>query len=82
MATYPPLTSPDRALSVSAVDPLVIADASPLIGLARVGHLGLLPALFGSVTVTRAVADEVLNGGQFPETPVLEDAFAQPWLQV
>lgn len=82
MATYPPLTSPERALSVSAVDPLVIADASPLIGLARVGHLGLLPALFGSVTVTRAVADEVLNGGQFPETPVLEDAFAQPWLQV
>lgn len=82
MGAPPPLTSPEQALSVPADGPLVIADASPLIGLARIGHFGLLPALFGTVTVTRAVADEVLNGGQFPETPLLEKAFAQPWLQV
>lgn len=82
MGAPPPLTSPEQAFPVSAIGSLVVADASPLIGLARIGHLGLLPALFGTVTVTRAVADEVLNGGQFPETPLLEEAFAQPWLQV
>ena len=60
---------------------VVIADAGPLIGLARIGRLDLLPRLFGTVSVTRWVADEVLNGGEFPDLVALKAAFDQAWLQ-
>ena len=41
---------------------VVIADAEPLIGLARIRRLDFLPGLLGTVSVTRWVVDEVLNG--------------------
>lgn len=41
----------------------VVADASPLIGLAAAGAFDPLRRLFGRVTVTAAVRDEVLAGG-------------------
>jgi predicted nucleic acid-binding protein len=43
---------------------IVIADASPLIALARVHGLGWLKALFGQVLVTEEVMAEVLSGRQ------------------
>lgn len=61
---------------------VVIADAGPLIGLARIGQLDLLPQLFGKVTVTSYVADEVLAGGAFADQALLQAAFAQDWLAV
>ena len=67
------------SLSASGV---VIADAGPLIGLARIGQLDLLPQLFGRVTVTSFVADEVLAGGTFADQALLQAAFAQDWLGV
>ena len=45
---------------------LVAADASPLIGLAAAGAFDLLRRLFGEVTVTNAVRDEVLAGRELP----------------
>ncbi len=60
---------------------VVIADAGPLIGLARIGQLHLLPQLFGTVIVTDWVAKELIGAGNFPDTPALADALAQPWLQ-
>jgi predicted nucleic acid-binding protein len=60
---------------------IVIADAGPLIALARIGHLELLNKLFGSVSVISIVADEVLQGGDFPDGSVLSLAFNQTWLQ-
>lgn len=56
---------------------IVIADAGPLIALARIGQVDLLNQLFGSVHVTSVVADEVLHGGNFPDTSVLSQAFSQ-----
>jgi len=38
---------------------VVIADAGPLIGLARIGRLDLLRVLFGGVTLTAVVAAEI-----------------------
>lgn len=60
---------------------VVIADAGPLIGLARIGRLNLLSQLFGTVSVKNWVADEVLAGGDFADTRALQAAFAEPWLQ-
>ena len=59
---------------------VVIADAGPLIGLARIGQLHLLPQLFDNVTVTDLVAQELTGAGKFPDTKTLEDALNQPWL--
>lgn len=60
---------------------VVIADAGPLIALARIGQLGLLPQLFANVAVTETVAIEVSQGGDFPDAQAIADALAQPWLQ-
>ena len=59
---------------------VVIADAGLMIGLARIGQLDLLPRLFGEVSVTSWVAEEVLAGGDLPDVAALKAAFAQPWL--
>ncbi len=61
---------------------VVIADASPMIALARVDGLGWLPALFSSVLVSETVLREVLTG-RFPEseTPIAASLEAG-WLRV
>lgn len=41
---------------------VVIADASPLVHLDRIGRLDLLPALFARITVPTVVAHEVSRG--------------------
>jgi predicted nucleic acid-binding protein len=42
---------------------LVIADAGPLIALARIEHLSLLPTLFEQIQIPDAVHEEVVIGG-------------------
>ena len=59
---------------------VVIADAGPLIALARIDQLGLLPGLFGQISITTQIAAELLGGGAFPDTPLLGAALSQPWL--
>ncbi|MES2945534.1 MAG: hypothetical protein V4772_21920, partial [Pseudomonadota bacterium] len=60
---------------------VVIADAGPLIALARIRQLQLLPQLFGEVLLTDVVAFEITSGGVFPDSQALQNALAQPWLQ-
>ncbi len=60
---------------------LVLADAGPLIALARIGQLALLPGLFGEVTITQQVAAELVGGGSFPDSADLEIALGQKWLK-
>ncbi len=43
---------------------IVVSDASVLIALARIGHLDMLPTLFGKVFIPRAVAREIEVGGK------------------
>jgi predicted nucleic acid-binding protein len=59
---------------------VVLADASPLIGLARVGGLVWLRRLYRSVTVTKAVRAEVLAEGRAGQ-PELAGAFRARWLR-
>jgi predicted nucleic acid-binding protein len=41
---------------------IVVSDSSPLIALARIGHLSLLREMYGQVAVPQAVYGEVVNG--------------------
>ena len=60
---------------------IVIADASPLIALARVGGLGWLQQLFTEVMLTDVVLAEVLTG-RFPATEApIRQALAAGWLK-
>ena len=63
-------------------DRFVAADANPLIGLATAGAFHLLKDLFGRVTVTPAVRDEVLAGGSLPGATELTEAIASGWIEV
>ena len=62
------------AIITAAANPL-IANASPLIALARLNGLGWFEALFGQVLVSEEVMAEVLSGG-YParEEPIDERA--------
>lgn len=60
----------------------VAADASPLIGLAAAGAFDLLRRLFGQITVTTAVRDEVLAGRNLPGAREVAEAIEDGWLKV
>lgn len=61
----------------------VIADASPLIYLARLGHLDWLRTIYGKVTVPNAVWDEIVVGGKaLPEATAVASAKEEGWLQL
>lgn len=59
---------------------MIVADAGPLIGLARVGLLDLLPALFGTVVVPSEVFDELAIDAERPGSRVLREAARAGWL--
>jgi predicted nucleic acid-binding protein len=60
---------------------IVIADASPLIGLARVGGLVWLPKLFGDLVVTPIILQEVLPGLGMKDEAAIQDALDAGWLK-
>ena len=61
---------------------VVIADAGPLICLARVDHLWVLRDLFGEVALCDAVAAEVLDGGDFADSARVRAALDAGWMRV
>ena len=61
---------------------LVVADASPLIGLATAEGFHLLRGLFGEIAVTARVRDEVLAGGDLPGASELAHAIRDGWIRV
>lgn len=60
----------------------VVADASPLIGLAIAGLFELLRKLFGKVEVTDAVRDEVCVRDDLPGAAELKAAVKAGWIAV
>lgn len=50
-----------------------------LIGLASAGAFDLLRQLYGWVTITDIVRDEVLSGGRLPGALELKDALGAGW---
>ncbi len=61
---------------------VVIADASPLIGLARVDGLDWLQALFQQVLVTDVVIGEVLTGSSPESESRIQALLNTGWLKV
>jgi predicted nucleic acid-binding protein len=59
---------------------VVIADAGPIIALAKINQLHLLAALFPTVTITQAVADECLRR-QSADARLIKQALETGWLQ-
>lgn len=59
---------------------VIIADAGPLIALAKVDQLELLPGLFPSITITQAVADECLRNHS-KDGLLIDQALNAGWLQ-
>ena len=60
---------------------LVVADAGPLIGLARIDRLDLLHRLFRRVIIPEAVAAYLCLGSALPGAKVLSAAARQGWLK-
>lgn len=60
----------------------VAADASPLIALAAAGVLDVLRGLFGTVTITRLVKEEVAGRGERPGASEIDAAMRAGWLRV
>ena len=62
---------------------IVIADAGPLIALARIDSLTLLRRLFGIVCITTTVRDEILPAAStFPDTDLLTRTLAEGWVEI
>lgn len=59
---------------------IIIADSSPLIGLARIGQLALLPQLAKRIVVPRAVHSEVTSARA--DAPGAAEVAAQKWIEV
>jgi predicted nucleic acid-binding protein len=60
---------------------IVVADSGPLIALSRIGHLELLPQLFGRVQIPNAVFREVTQGAAEGRSGAAE-VRAAPWIDV
>jgi uncharacterized protein len=60
---------------------LVVADTSPLIGLLKIGHVDVLPRLYGSVVVPSEVDRELKSERRAPEIKTFIAA-PPPWFSV
>ena len=60
----------------------VVADASPLIGLAAARAFHVLRELYGTVTITRLVKDEVTGHAERPGARELTAAMREGWIRV
>lgn len=61
---------------------VILADASPLIGLSLIDQLPLLASIFGRVEVAPIVLNEVLTGQFDTGEAAIRAALAQGWLSV
>ncbi len=61
---------------------IVLADASPLIGLARVGGLPWLRKLYRTISITKVVRDEATGARDLPGAVATSAALKQGWIRV
>lgn len=61
---------------------VVVADAGPLIALARADALKILPGLFGMVRITPDVTEEVITGSGRPGEAEIKAAIDAGWIEI
>ena len=61
---------------------VVLADASPLISLARVGGLPWLRKLYRTISITRQVRGEATGARELPGAVAIAAALKQGWIRV
>lgn len=61
---------------------LIIADAGPLIALARLHQISLLQQIFGRVLVTEIVFAECAGRSDFPESALIQEAITRKQLEL
>ncbi len=61
---------------------MIIADAGPLIGLARIDHLSILKDLYGGILIPPAVAAELELSKGRPGSRLLAIALEDGWIQL
>ena len=59
-----------------------VSDASPILGLAAIGHLELLREQFGAVLIPVTVFAELKSETDFRGTKAVREALGTGWLQV
>jgi predicted nucleic acid-binding protein len=59
---------------------IVVANAGPLIALARIGHFDLLRSLYGQLCIPPAVRDEVVASGC--DRPGAEEVESATWVRI
>jgi predicted nucleic acid-binding protein len=64
-----------------AEDPIVLSDASPLIGLAAADCFEVLRELFGSVSITESVRKEVTARPQLPGAAEVARGISSRWIR-
>lgn len=65
---------------MSPEKPLIVSNASPLINLARIGHLDLLQAVYNELVILQAVWEEVVVAGA--GQPGAEQVRQADWIRV
>jgi len=61
---------------------IVLADASPLIGLARAGGLHWLRELYKTISITKVVRGEAAGSRELPGAIAISAALKQGWIRV
>lgn len=61
---------------------IVLADASPLIGLARIGGLPWLRRLYRTISITKTVRHEATGARELPGAIAISAGLKQGWIRV
>jgi len=61
---------------------VIVADAGPLIGFARIGKIDMIRHLFHSVLIPQQVFDEITVAGEKPGAKVISEAVTSGWLKI
>jgi len=64
------------------VTSIVVADAGPLIGMARTGHLSLLQQLYNSIVIPPRVFEELMISSGKPGAKVVSEALNAGWIEI